>query len=135
MFESVDDLGEELIASLRDYMNEVQQDVVSAQKYYYPYNVDLKGFAMNLMANDDIDNPALKAAAEDVAQAVEGGIFAMVNSKLNQDSHGLAIYIPTTNDGMHHIKDTYEEIPFGQDTSWYDFVLALSNWTGKNWGQ
>jgi clostripain len=135
VFTSVDDLGVELIASLRDYMNDIQQDVVSAQKYYYPYNVDLKGFAMNLIADDAIDSPALKAAAEDVAEAVEGGIFAMVNSKLNQDSYGLAIYIPSTNDGMHHIKDTYEEIPFGQDTSWYDFALMFSNWTGKNWGQ
>lgn len=134
VFASVDALGEELIASLRDYMNSIQQDVVSAQKYYYPYNVDLKGFAMNLIADDDIDNPALKAAAQEVVEVVEGSIFAMVNSKLNQDSYGLAIYIPTTNDGMHTIKDTYEDIPFGQDTSWYDFALAMSSWTGKNWG-
>lgn len=135
VFTSVDALGEELIVSLRDSMNYIQQDVISAQKYYYPYNVDLKDFAMNLIADDDIDNPALKAAAQEVVEAVEDGIFAMVNSKLNQDSYGLAIYIPTTNDGMHHIKDTYEEIPFGQDTSWYDFVLAFSNWTGHGWGQ
>ncbi|UCE45093.1 MAG: hypothetical protein JSU93_06825 [Methanobacteriota archaeon] len=135
VFRAVDDLGIELIASMQDYMNAIQKDVISAQKYYYPYNIDLKGFAMNLLADDAIDNPDLKDAAAEVIEAVEGGVFAMVNSKLNQDSYGLAIYIPTTNDGMHHIKETYLDIPFGQDTSWYDFAVAISNWDGKTWGQ
>ena len=135
IFEAVDDLGIELLASLREYMNDIQQDVLTAQKYYYPYNVDLKDFAMNLFTDDDIDNPALKAAAEDVMEAVDGGVFAMVNSKLNLDSTGLAIYIPSSNDGMHHIKETYSDIPFGLDTSWYDFAVAFSNWEGKTWGK
>ncbi|UCE92245.1 MAG: hypothetical protein JSV90_03680 [Methanobacteriota archaeon] len=135
VFDAVDDLGAELLVSLREYMNYIQKDVLNAQKYYYPYNVDLKDFAMNLVADDAIDSPALKAAAEDVIEAVEGGVFAMVNSKLNQDSYGLAIYLPSSNDGMHHIKETYEEIPFGQDTSWYEFVLMFSNWSGRTWGQ
>ena len=135
VFDAVDELGIELIASLREYMNLIQQDVLTAQKYYYPYNVDLKDFAMNLLADDAIANPALKAAAETVIEAVDGGVFAMVNSKLNLDSYGLAIYIPSSNDGMHHIKETYSDIPFGQETSWYDFVVAFSNWEGKTWGK
>jgi len=134
VFEAVDDLGSELIVSLRQYMNLIQQDLLSAQKYYYPYNVDLKGFAMNLLEDDMIVNDDLKAAAEAVIAAVEGGIFAMVNSDYNDESYGLAIYAPSTNDGMHHIKETYEDIPFGQDTSWYEFAYLFSNWEGRTWG-
>lgn len=134
IFEAVDDLGTELIASLRQYMNWIQQDLLDAQKYYYPYNVDLEGFAMNLLDDDMIVNDALKAAAEDVIAAVEGGIFAMVNSIHNDESYGIAIYAPSTNDGMHHLKDEYVDIPFGQDTSWYEFVSLFSNWEGRTWG-
>ncbi|MBU1158995.1 MAG: hypothetical protein KKE24_06625 [Candidatus Thermoplasmatota archaeon] len=135
IFYAVDDLGTELLESLRAYMNLIQQDLIGAQEYYYPYNVDLKGFAMNLLADDNIDNDELKDAAERVIEAVEGGVFAMYNSIHNDESHGIAIYAPSTNDGMHSIKDDYVDVPFAQDTSWYEFVLKFSSWEGRTWGR
>jgi hypothetical protein len=134
MFDAVDDLGSELLKSLREYMNLIQQDLLNAQKYYYPYNVDLKGFAMNLASDDMIENDDLKEAAERVMEAVESGVFAMVNSIHNDKSYGIAIYAPSTNDGMHDLREEYVDIPFGQDTSWYDFALAFSSWEGRTWG-
>jgi hypothetical protein len=115
-------------------MNLIQQDLINAQKYYYPYNVDLKGFAMNLASDDMIENDDLKEAAERVMEAVESGVFAMVNSIHNDKSYGIAIYAPSTNDGMHDLREEYVDIPFGQDTSWYDFALAFSSWEGRTWG-
>ncbi|MBE0518504.1 MAG: hypothetical protein IH630_04690 [Thermoplasmata archaeon] len=134
LFDAVDDLGAELHESLIAYMNNIQQDLIRAQEYYYPYNVDLKGFAMNLLADDYIDNDDLKDAAERVIEAVEGGVFAIYNSLHNYKSYGIAIYAPSTNDGMHSIKDDYVDVPFAQDTSWYEFALAFSSWEGRTWG-
>ncbi len=134
LFDAVEDLGAELLESLRAYMNNIQQDLICAQEYYYPYNVDLKGFAKNLLADDYIDNDELKDAAERVIDAVEGGVFAIYNSIHNYKSYGIAIYAPSTNDGMHSIKDDYVDVPFAQDSGWYEFVLSFSSWEGRTWG-
>ncbi|HUV60824.1 MAG TPA: hypothetical protein VMW71_01465 [Thermoplasmata archaeon] len=56
------------------------------------------------------------------------------NGDHNDDSYGLAIYIPSTNDGMHSIKDDYAKVPFAAETSWLDFATAFSNWEGHTWG-
>ena len=134
IFVAVDDLGVELLKSLQTYMNLIQQDLLTAQKYYYPYNVDLKGFAMNLLADDTIKNDAMKDAAKRVIAAVEGGVFAIYNSVHNDASYGIAIYAPSTNDGMHDIKDNYVDVPFATETSWYKFALEFSSWEGRTWG-
>jgi hypothetical protein len=44
----------------------------------------------------------------------------------------MAIYAPSTNGGMHSIKDDYVTVPFATETSWYDFVYAFSNWEGRS---
>ena len=53
--EAVDVLGSELPDWLVVYMNSIQRDLILAQEYYYPYNVDLKGFADNLFGDQTID--------------------------------------------------------------------------------
>jgi hypothetical protein len=131
---AVDYLGTELLADLRTYMNNIQRDAILAQKYYYPYNIDLKGFADNLFGDAVIDDEGIKEAAAMVSQAVDDGIFACINGDHNYKSSGMSIYLPTTNEGMHHIKDTYIDVPFAIETSWYDFALAFSNFFGRTWG-
>lgn len=130
---AVDYLGTELLASLNSYMSVYQQDMIQADRYYYPYNVDLKGFAQNLVAEPLIKDLGIKEAAADVVEAVNGAVIIAVNSIHNVDSTGIAIYFPSTDDGMHSIKDTYYGIPFAMETSWYDFCFAFSNWEGRTW--
>ena len=105
-------------------------DAILAQEYYYPYNIDLMGFADNLLGDAVIDDDGIKEAAALVRDAVDDGIFACINGDHNYKSSGIAIYLPTTNEGMHHIKDTYIDVPFATETSWYDFVYAFSNFFG-----
>lgn len=130
---AVDALGSELLASLRVYMNQIQRDLIQAQEYYYPYNVDLRGFASNLFGDTGIDDDGIKKAAALVIQAVDDGVFACINGDHNYKSSGIAIYVPSTNDGMHSIKDDYIDVPFATETSWYDFVDAFSNFYGRSW--
>ncbi len=134
MKDAVADLGEALHAGLQVYMNAIQRDLIQAQEYYYPYNVDLKGFAMNLQADPIIADEGIKMAAEAVQAAVEAGVSDFENGIHNYKSYGMAIYAPSTNDGMHSIKDTYIDVPFAVDTGWYDFVLDFSSFYGRNWG-
>jgi hypothetical protein len=131
---TVDTLGTELLRGLVDYMQYYQMDVYGAQRYYYPYNVDLKGFCENLVNDKQIDDKAIKDAARDVIDVVEASVFATVNGLNSEGSYGIAIYIPSTNEGMHHIKDTYDGVPFALDTSWYEFVDAFSHFYGRTWG-
>jgi len=131
---AVDTLGSRLLDGLQDYMNSIQKDVIAAQEYYYPYNVDLKGFAMNLCMDPTIADKVTKKAAKAVEEAVEAGVSAYINGRHNDESYGLAIYLPSTNDGMHSIKDGYDEVPFAIETSWLDFATAFSNWEGHTWG-
>lgn len=132
--EAVDMLGKELLESLRVYMQYYQVDLANAQKYYYPYNADLKGFAENLIADKLIKDDGIKMAAELVSAAVTNGIIACDNGPNSEGSYGMAIYIPSTNEGMHYIKDNYDEVPFAMETSWYEFALAFSNFHGRTWG-
>lgn len=131
---AVNYLGTELLADLRTYMNNIQRDAILAQEYYYPYNIDLKGFADNLFGDMSIDDEGIKDAAAMVSKAVADGIFSCVNGDHNYKSNGMAIYLPTTNEGMHHIKDTYIDVPFATETSWYDFAYEFSNFFGRTWG-
>jgi hypothetical protein len=130
---AVDYLGAELLASLNTYMSVYEKDMIQADRYYYPYNIDLKGFAANLVADPLIEDQGIKDAANDVVMAVNDAVILAVNSIHNVDSTGLAIYFPSTNDGMHSIKDTYIGVPFATETSWYDFCYAFSNWEGRTW--
>ncbi|MEW5747765.1 MAG: clostripain-related cysteine peptidase [Candidatus Thermoplasmatota archaeon] len=131
---AVDYLGTELLDGLFTYMNNIQRDAILAQEYYYPYNIDLKGFADNLFGDAVIDDEGIKEAAAMMSRAIDDGIFACINGDHNYKSSGMAIYLPTTNEGMHHLKDDYIDVPFATETSWYDFVEAFSHFYGRTWG-
>jgi hypothetical protein len=130
---AVDYLGSELLASLSTYVNAYQSDQIQADRYYYPYNVDLIGFAQNLIADTSIKDTGIRDAAQEVVIAADNCIVAAYNSIVNVGSTGLAIYFPSTQDGMHSIKEEYATIPFAVETSWYDFCLAFSDFTGRTW--
>jgi len=130
---AVDYLGSELLASLSTYVNSYQSDQIQADRYYYPYNVDLIGFAQNLIADTSIKDTGIRDAAQEVVIAADDCIVAAYNSIVNVGSTGLAIYFPSTQDGMHSIKEEYATIPFAVETSWYDFCLAFSDFTGRTW--
>lgn len=132
--DAVDDLGAALEARLLDYMNYYQKDMIFADRYYYPYFVDLKGFAENLVADKLIKDDDIKTAADKVVKAVEGGVIANEHGFKSESSYGLCIYLPSTNDGMHGMKVDYDLVPFATETSWYDFADAFSSFYGRTWG-
>lgn len=132
--EAVDELGAALNARLLEYMNYYQKDMIFADRYYYPYFIDLHGFAENLIADKLIKDDDIKAAAEKVVEAVDGGVIACENGFRSSESYGLCIYLPSTNDGMHGMKDGYIDVPFAVETSWYEFAWAFSNFYGRTWG-
>jgi hypothetical protein len=86
-----------------------------------------------LGADPAMTDDGIKAAVKKVEEVVDAGVIACINGLHNYKSYGLAIYAPTTNDGMHHIKDSYIEVPFAVETSWYDFTLAFSNFLDRVW--
>jgi hypothetical protein len=132
---AVDYLGTELLASLSTYVNSYQKDQIQADRYYYPYNVDLIGFAKNLVNDSSIDDWGIKDAAQKVANAAEKGVLVAYNSIVNVGSTGLAIYFPSTHDGMHSLKEEYKTIPFAVETSWYKFCVAFSDFNGRTWAK
>ena len=69
-----------------------------------------------------------------VSPTVEDGVVVSLNGFRSANSHGLCIYLPSTNDGMHSMKVGYDEVPFAVETSWYDFVWDFSNFYGRTWG-
>lgn len=131
---AVDYLGKELLDGLRIYMQAYQRDYIMADRYYYPYNTDLIGFAKNLIADPVIRDDGIKDAASKVVAAVTPAIVMSINGIHNVDSTGLAIYLPSTNDGMKSLKESYQYVPFAFDTSWYEFCEAFSDWNGRQWG-
>lgn len=69
----------------------------NSQRYEYPTNLDLYDFAKRL-AKGLLDGDAIKNKAIDVMAAVDSTVIR--NKTLNsvmKDSHGLAIYVPGTN--------------------------------------
>jgi hypothetical protein len=131
--DAVDYFGTELLEGIRLYMNFYQQDQIMADRYYYPYNVDLIGFADNIHADARIDDTGIKDAAREVSIAADACVDACFNGRHDVESTGLAIYLPSTNDGMHSMKTAYAEIPFAIETSWYDFTAAYSSFFGRTW--
>jgi len=130
---AVDYFGAELLGSLSTYVNAYQAAYIQADRYYYPYNVDLIGFANNLIADPTIKDTGIRDAAQEVVMATDDCMFAVFNGQHNVDSTGLAIYLPSTHDGMKSIKDEYATIPFATETSWYDFCVAFSDFNGRTW--
>ena len=130
---AVDYLGQELLDSILYYMQAYQRDYIQADRYYYPYNTDLIGFAQNLIADTIIDDEGIKDAATQVVAAVDSAIVVSINGLHNVDSTGLAIYLPSTNDGMKSLKESYVDVPFALDTSWYEFCETFSNFFGRTW--
>jgi hypothetical protein len=130
---AVDFLGKELLASLSTYVNAYQSAYIQADQYYYPYNVDLIGFAQNLIGDATIQDEGIKEAAQEVILATDACVFAVFNGQHNVDSTGLAIYMPSCHDGMKSLKPEYIEVPFATETSWYDFCEAFSDFNGRTW--
>jgi hypothetical protein len=131
--DAVEYFGSELLGSLSLYINAYQRDQIQADRYYYPYNVDLMGFANNILADSSIKDEGVKDAARQVAMAVDACVESVFNGMHNVDSTGLAIYFPSTHGGMHDMKEEYAEIPFAIDTGWYVFCEAFSDFNGRTW--
>jgi len=130
---AVDYLGKELLTSLNTYVNAYQRAYIQADSYWYQYNVDLIGFAQNLIGDATIKDHGIRDAAEDVIIATEACVFAVFNGQHNVDSTGLAIYMPSCHDGMKSLKPEYIDVPFATETSWYDFCEAFSDFNGRTW--
>lgn len=134
LYDAVDYLGSELLASLNYYVNAYQNARVQSDEYYYFYNVDLWMFANNLLMDPVISDPGIREAAGLVKNAVDDAVTVCYNSWHNRDSMGVAIYFPyAPGSTIAGLKPEYEEISFATATSWFDFVDGFSHFSGRSW--
>jgi hypothetical protein len=124
---AVTDLAYSSLNALSKYKSQFKNDLSNTLNYYYPYFVDLKGYAMNVAGDKAIQDEAVKAAAQDVVAAIDGGIVLTINSKHNDDSHGMSIYFPNYRSSYLGLKDAYSTVPFAIDTDWLLFLHAFAS--------
>jgi len=124
---AVTELADSQMAVLSQYRSAFKNDLSRTQGYYYPYFVDLKGYAMNVMADPAIKDPAVKKAATDVVLALNGGMVLTINSKHNSDSYGMSIYFPSYKSSYLGFKPAYEKVPFAIDTNWLLWIQAFAS--------
>lgn len=124
---AVSDLAVSSLNALGAYKSQFKNDLSTVLNYYYPYYVDLKGYAMNVVADKGILDGAVKAAAGEVVKAVDTGIVLSINSKHNLDSHGLSIYFPSYKSSYLGLKPAYENVPFAVDSGWLLFLQAFAS--------
>ena len=121
---AVSDLATTSMNALWAYKSQLKNDLSGTLNYYYPYFVDLKGYAMNVASDKAILDGALKAAAQDVVDAIDDGIVSMLNSKHNIDSYGISIYFPNYRSSYLGLKAAYSDVPFAVDTDWLLFLQS-----------
>lgn len=127
MTTAITDLAAASMDSLSMYKTAMKNARSNAQTFYYPYFIDLKGYAMNLVADGSIPAGELKIAAADVVQIIDNGIVSCLNSKHNNDAYGMTIYLPGYKGSYLGYKTAYENVPFALDTDWISFVQAFAS--------
>lgn len=125
--DAVTDLAVSSTNALWLYKSAFKNDLSGTLNYYYPYFVDLKGYAMNVAADKAILDQAVKAAAQDVVDAIDRGVISTINSKHNIDSYGLSIYFPNYRSSYLGLKAAYQNVPFAVDTGWILFLQAFAS--------
>ncbi len=125
--QAVTDLAYSSTNALATYKSQFKNDLSNTLNYYYPYFVDLKGYAMNVASDKAIHDQAVKAAAQDVVDAIDGGVILTINSKHNLDSHGISIYFPNYRSSYLGLKDAYSDVPFAVDSGWLLFLHAFAS--------
>lgn len=123
----ISDLAASSLNVLGEYKSQFKNDLAGAQTYYYPYYADLKGYAMNVLNDKAIADPAVKAAADEVVKAVDAGVVLSVNSKHNMDSHGISIYFPSYRSSTLGLKGAYADVPFAVDSGWLLFLQSFAS--------
>ena len=117
--------GSAQLNDLSMYRSQFKNDLSNTISYYYPYYSDLEEYAMNVYADKQITDPAVKMAANEVVKAIGDGIVLTINSKHNYDSHGLSIYFPQYRNSYLGLKATYEQVPFAVDSGWLLWLQAF----------
>lgn len=123
--DAITHLASASLNALGTYKPQFKNAVLSAPQYYYPYYVDLKSYAVNLLEATSMD-AEVREAAEEVVAAVDGGIVLALNSKHNIDSTGLSIYLPTYKGSYLGLKPDYVNVPFAVDTGWLYWLQAFA---------
>lgn len=122
---AVTDLASAQLNVLWMYKSQFKNDLSNTINYYYPYYADLEQYAMNVFKDKQINDPAVKTAASEVIKAINGGIVLTVNSKHNNDSHGLSIYFPSYRSSNLGLKVAYQQVPFANDSGWMIWLQAF----------
>lgn len=123
---AVTDLAYSSTNAIGTYKSQFKNDLSNTLNYYYPYYADLKEYAMNVVADKAILDSAVKAAAQDVVDAIDAGVILTINSKHNDDSHGISIYFPNYRSSYLGLKAAYADVPFAVDSGWLLFLQAFA---------
>ncbi|OGS52801.1 MAG: hypothetical protein A3K75_05700 [Euryarchaeota archaeon RBG_13_61_15] len=124
---AVGDLASSSLAVLGTYKPQFKSALSQTQTYYYPYYADLKGYALNLLADPQIKDAKVKSAANAVVTALDDGVLLSINSKHNSDSHGMSIYFPSYRSSYLGLKAAYENVPFATDSGWLLWLQSFAS--------
>lgn len=103
----------------------LQNTISGTQNYYYPDFADLYDYLARVRAN--VNNPAIQSAA----QTLQNRIALLVTAEYHgagsavANSHGLAIWLPTTQSHYSSDQSFYSTLDLSTQGKWDDFLASL----------
>jgi len=119
---ALDGFARALATAMPTFSSQIASARSQAQRYWYPDNKDLYDFARLVSAAVPRDN--VTTAAQAVTQAVDDTVFAEAHNAARANSHGLAIYVPSSTTYASN-RSSYQQLELSANTFW-DNWLAIS---------
>ena len=119
---ALDGFARALATAMPTFSTQIASARSQAQRYWYPDNKDLYDFARLVSAAVPRDN--VTTAAQAVTQAVDDTVFAEAHNAARANSHGLAIYVPSSTTYASN-RSSYQQLELSANTFW-DNWLAIS---------
>lgn len=112
--------------NLETYWQEIVDAVDNTENYGYPAYRDICDFACEVKKR--ISNIELQNVTIDLVAAIEGAIIDEAHGRNHPDSHGLSVYLPSSENGYYY---NYENLDFAIESRWDEFLHSLFNYADE----
>jgi len=119
---ALDGFARALATAMPTFSTQIASARNQAQRYAYPDNKDLYDFARLVSAA--VPRANVTTAAQAVTQAVDDAVLAEAHNAARANSHGLAIYVPSSTTYAFY-RTSYQQLELSANTYW-DNWLAIS---------
>jgi hypothetical protein len=116
---AVDGFARALATAMPTYSAQITAARTQAQAYAYPENKDLYDFAR--LINQSVPQAAVTQASQAVMTSITGAVFAEAHNTPRANSHGLAIFIPSSTNYQYYRPD-YAQLEFATNTAWDEWL-------------